>query len=146
ESTAEFAYLHGVVLYVQHAYKQEGESMQAGDYTVGEGGVKAAVAKTTVVKDRYQFKDNPEVKIYNYLIDLCYKILKEDPSLVPNVEFSSFKQSDAMDLWYNHDNIYELAYQQEAKDCEKHQAMYDDVTAKIKELRDLIANVNGTLT
>lgn len=146
ESTAEFAYLHGVVLYIQHAYKLEGDSMEAGGYTVGGGVVKAAMAKTTVVNERYQFEDNPEVKNYNYLIDLCYKILKEDPSLAPNFEFSSFKQSDEMGLWYNHDNIYELACQQEAKEREKHQAIYKNVTTKIKALRNLIANVNGTLT
>src|SRR5690606_12095028 len=46
ESTAEFAYLHGVVLYIQHAYKLEGDSMEAGGYTVGGGVVKAAMAKT----------------------------------------------------------------------------------------------------
>src|SRR5690606_25242772 len=87
ESTAEFAYLHGDVLYIQHAYKLEGEPMQAGGYTVGGGWLKPPWRRQRMLMNAISSKTTPRSKTTTTSSIYATKYLKKTRRLHQTLNF-----------------------------------------------------------
>lgn len=141
KQATDFGYVYGIVLYFQYTIPP-GTSIRAGNYTFTSDMTEKAKAETKVsdIIDASKILIPQRVNDVNFLMDLCYDILKESPNLRRGFNFSIDDTDNTFSTWYKNDNIYLNAFGQNVSDRPAYTIFRAHLASKMQEFAKLISD------
>ncbi|MDN5286560.1 MAG: hypothetical protein JWR38_2834 [Mucilaginibacter sp.] len=147
QDASEFAYIYGMVMYVQQNYKANKVLVALDDkFSIGPNFIEAAKVRVNQNDRQSNVTIPPDIKNFNLMIDLCYDIVVHDDNLHPGFTFSADLDDPTFKTWYDADNVYLVERNkagpagQPKFDAEKTsiQFLLQQFTAKIKQAGQLL--------